>query len=553
MSRRVHLNTFYPPCHAVAQRRLVCYNSQAMSTLYRTYRPQTFADVTAQEHVKTTLQNQLKNGKVAHAYLFTGPRGIGKTTVARLLAKAVNCENPSNTKKGFEPCNECSMCKETTNGSALDVFEIDAASHTGVDNVRELIDGVRFAPNKGKFKVYIVDEVHMLSTAAFNALLKTLEEPPAHAIFILATTEIHKVPATVMSRCQRFDFRRFTPAEIVGRLKELSKSENVKIDEDVLYEIARHAEGCERDAESLFGQLLALGEKEINLESASLVLPVAYTDSVLKFVEGLAKNDAAQAIRILNEGVEQGMDVPSFLDNVVLLLRTVLFAKLGGLDRFQEAYEAEALKRIGLLTNVWSTNVLTNAIELFLLARRSAKNDSIPQLSAELAVVKVCQPETKIISFEKIDKKDPPVSPPPPVTKPIVAPPEKMEPKPVVKSEITVEPPKINLPTRAISVEEVRGKWDELCTRLEEKNPSLLLILKNADITKINGNQIEVQFAFALHAETVNKGKNKNCIDNMLSEILGTSVSVMALHVPPTAEADEAMAMLNEAFGGSAV
>jgi len=522
-----------------------------MPTLYRTYRPQTFADVTAQEHVKTTLQNQLKNGKVAHAYLFTGPRGIGKTTVARLLAKAVNCENPSNTKKGFEPCNECSMCKETTNGSALDVFEIDAASHTGVDNVRELIDGVRFAPNKGKFKVYIVDEVHMLSTAAFNALLKTLEEPPAHAIFILATTEIHKVPATVMSRCQRFDFRRFTPAEIVGRLKELSKSENVKIDDDVLYEIARHAEGCERDAESLFGQLLALGEKEINLESASLVLPVAYTDSVLKFVEGLAKNDAAQAIRILNEGVEQGMDVPSFLDNVVLLLRTVLFAKLGGLDRFQEAYEAEALKRIGLLTDVWSTNILTNAIELFLLARRSAKNDSIPQLSAELAVVKVCQPETQIISSEKIDKKDPPVSPPSPVIKSVPVPPAKIEPKPVVKSETVVEPPKINLPTRAISVEEVRNKWDELCSRLEDKNPSLLLILKNADIAKINGNQIEVQFAFALHAETVNKGKNKNNIDNMLSEILGTSVSVMAVHVPPTAEADEAMAMLNEAFGGS--
>ncbi|MFA6131511.1 MAG: DNA polymerase III subunit gamma/tau [Patescibacteria group bacterium] len=523
-----------------------------MPTLYRTYRPQTFAEVTAQEHVKKTLQNQLKTGKVAHAYLFTGPRGIGKTTVARLLAKSVNCEKPDKSKKGFEPCNECSMCKETTGGSALDVFEIDAASHTGVDNVRELIDGVRFAPNKGKFKVYIVDEVHMLSTAAFNALLKTLEEPPAHAIFILATTEIHKVPATVVSRCQRFDFRRFTPAEIVSRLKDIAKAEEVKIDEDVLYEIARHSEGCERDAESLLGQLFALGEKEIKLDEASLVLPVAYTETVLKFVEGLAKNDAAAAIRILNEGVEQGMDVPSFLDNVVSLLRTVLFAKLGGLERFQEAYEAGALKRVGSLTETWSVNALTNAIELFLAARRSAKNDAIPQLSAELAAMKICHPEAVTVSSEKKIPPSTPTAPTPPAPLQGEGRGEVRKPTPPVKSEIIIEPPKVTLPTRSISVEEVRSKWNELCQRLEDKNPSLLLILKNADITKITGNQIEVQFAFALHAETVNRGKNKNNIDNLLSDILGTPVSVMATHVPPTAEADEAMSMLSEAFGGQA-
>ena len=511
-----------------------------MPTLYRTYRPQTFADVTAQEHVKKTIQNQLKTGKLAHAYLFTGPRGIGKTTMARLLAKAVNCEKPSKTKTGFEPCNKCSMCKETTSGSALDVFEIDAASHTGVDNVRELIDGVRFAPNKGKFKVYIVDEVHMLSTAAFNALLKTLEEPPAHAIFILATTEIHKVPATVVSRCQRFDFRRFTPAEIVGRLKDIAKAEGVKIDEDVLYEIARHSEGCERDAESLLGQLFALGEKEINLESASLVLPVAYTDSVLKFVEALAKKEAAGAIRILNEGVEQGMDVPSFLDNVVLLLRTVLFAKLGGLERFQEAYEEAALKRVGALTGAWNANALTNAIELFLSARRSAKNDAIPQMAAELAAMKICQP---CLSAEALVKEEGEGNGGEVRTLPKIAP---------IKSEIIVEKNKPVIPTRNIDVEEVRKNWNEMCARLEDKNPSLLLILKNGDVVKTTGNQVEVQFAFAFHAETVNRAKNKKSIDDTLSDIIGAPVSVMAVHISPTVEADEAVAMLTEAFGGQA-
>lgn len=505
-----------------------------MPTLYRTYRPQTFAEVTAQEHVKKTLQNQLKNQKIAHAYLFTGPRGIGKTTIARLLAKAVNCEK----LKKSEPCNECQMCRETTSGSALDVFEIDAASHTGVDNVREIIDGVRFAPNKGKYKIYIIDEVHMLSTAAFNALLKTLEEPPAHAIFILATTEIHKVPATVVSRCQRFDFRRFTPAETVERLKAIAEAEKVKIADEVLFEIARHTDGCERDAESLLGQLLALGEKEINLDAASLVLPVAYTDSVLQFIEAMTKKEPAEAIRVLNEGTEQGMDVPAFLENVISVLRTVLFVKLGGLERFQEAFEESILKRISELSVVWSAPELTQVIEFFSGARRLAKNDSIPQLAAELAVMKIC--------FG--------------VSTPVVAPIQSFPPAPAIPAivskpaPIKIEEPIVDktslLPKRNVTIEEVRQVWDKMCERLEETNPSLLLILKDADLVGVENNRVEARFGFAFHAETVNRPKNKKCIDDTLSEILGTGVLVQAVHVAAEAEADEAVAALTAAFGG---
>ncbi|MFH1252796.1 MAG: DNA polymerase III subunit gamma/tau, partial [Candidatus Uhrbacteria bacterium] len=516
---------------------------------YRTYRPQTFAEVSAQEHVKKTIQNQLKTGKMAHAYLFTGPRGIGKTTVARLLAKAVNCEK---RKVSSEPCNECQMCKEATNGSALDIFEIDAASHTGVDNVRELIDGVRFVPNKGQYKVYIIDEVHMLSTAAFNALLKTLEEPPAHVIFILATTEIHKVPATVVSRCQRFDFRRFTPAEIVSRLKEIAKAEKVKVDEDVLFEIARHTDGCERDAESLLGQLLALGEKEISLEAASLVLPVAYTDSVLLFVEALAKSETAAAIKILNEGVEQGMDIPAFLDNVVLLLRTILFAKLGGLERFQEAYEAMVLKRVGKLTELWSVNVLTTAIEIFLAAKRSAKTDVIPQLSAEIAVIKICQPQKEVSAKDDDLPKSSGGSKNETIikTEPAKALPAKDEPIKIIPEIKKSEPV---LSGRAVSVDEVKANWDAMCERLQDTNPSLLLILRNSEITKATGHQVEIEFGFALHTETVNRPKNKKSIDDALSELLGTQVSITAIHKPREAAADETVAMLTEAFGGQLV
>ena len=229
------------------------------STLYRKYRPQTFKEVVGQNHIKTTIQSELESGKIAHAYLFSGPRGLGKTTMARLFAKAVNCLN---RKEGeSEPCNVCDACKEVIEAKSLDVIEIDAASHTGVDNVREnIINNSRFTPTSRKYKVFIIDEVHMLSTAAFNALLKTLEEPPAHAIFILATTEIHKVPQTIISRCQHFDFRKVSENDIFKRLSLIVTQEGKSVDKSVLESIAYYAEGCIRDAESLLGQILSLDD-----------------------------------------------------------------------------------------------------------------------------------------------------------------------------------------------------------------------------------------------------------------------------------------------------
>ncbi|MCK4745029.1 DNA polymerase III subunit gamma/tau, partial [Candidatus Parcubacteria bacterium] len=225
-----------------------------MQVLYRKYRPMNFAEVVGQEHIKQIITNEIKMGKVAHSFLFFGPRGVGKTTLARIISKSLNCEKRKDSE--FEPCNKCGSCKSINAGSDLNIIEIDAASHTGVDNVRENIISVsKVAVNPNKHKVFIIDEVHMLSTSAFNALLKTLEEPPKNVVFILATTEIHKVPQTIISRCQRFDFQKIALEKIVKCLAEISKKEGVKIKEEILKNIAYNSEGCLRDAESMLGQI----------------------------------------------------------------------------------------------------------------------------------------------------------------------------------------------------------------------------------------------------------------------------------------------------------
>jgi DNA polymerase-3 subunit gamma/tau len=532
-------------------------------TLYRKYRPQTFADVTSQEHVKQTIQHQLRSGRVAHAYLFCGPRGVGKTTMARLVAKAVNCLGRDGTKEQMgqkiegEPCNACSACREITSGSSLDVHEIDAASHTGVDNVREhIIESVRFAPNTLAYKVYIIDEVHMLSSSAFNALLKTLEEPPAHAIFILATTEIHKVPPTIVSRCQRFDFTRIPAKEIVARLKELCKEEGVRVAEEVLFEIARYAEGCERDAESLLGQLLALGEKNIGVEEASLVMPRTHTVAVVTFLELFAKNDAAATIKFLNEQVEQGVEMGPFLDGVVHFLRTVLFVQLGGLESYLEEFDDDTQKRMAALSKHWSAPELTSAIEIFLDAKRNARSDAIPQLATELAVVKLSMVPswrgasdtraTKHSSVQEIASRGARHD-----TEQERFPKQEvasMHPQPPSDSKTVLG----DVPL--VRLEEVQEKWPTIFEKIRACNASLPLLMHDGEVCGVSGDVIELRFAYALHAETVNRAKNKQLVESILGEVLGKPVRVLAVHTPVDGDkGDAAVSAVLQAFGGQAV
>ena len=361
--------------------------------LYRKYRPQTFAEFIGQEHIVRTLTNAISGEMISHAYLFAGPRGSGKTTLARLLSKAVNCQN---RKKGeFEPCNKCSSCSEIMEGRSMDLMEIDAASHRGIDDARELIDGIRFMPTKSKYKVFIIDESHQLTREAANALLKTLEEPPAHAIFILATTEIHKMIPTIVSRCQRFDFRRLTLPEIMKKLERITEKEKVKIEKPALEQIALNSEGSFRDAESLLDQVFTLyGEKEIKVEDIKDLLGLVETELVSKFTDFLGQKNPAGAINFLNELVEKGMNLEEFAKTQINYLRKALILKIMGIDAnpIISGLTKEELQKLNEQTKNFKEEDLRKILNLFLDAENKMKYSPIPQLPLELAIVEAIGP-----------------------------------------------------------------------------------------------------------------------------------------------------------------
>lgn len=362
--------------------------------LYRKYRPKTFSEIIGQEHVVQTLTNAISSGAVSHAYLFSGQRGSGKTTMARLLAKAVNCEN----LQGRNPCNSCSSCMEVNEGRAIDLIEVDAASNRGIDEIRELRDGIRFAPTKSKYKVFIIDEAHQLSKDAANALLKTLEEPPSHAIFILATTEIHKMIPTIISRCQRFDFRKLTIPEIVGRLGILAKNEGSPIEKPALELIALNAGGSERDAEALLDQVLAFGGKTI--EDIKGLLGMVDVNLVSQFTDFLFQKKTSEALEFLNKTIEKGADPQEFTKSLINYLRHGLILKIGSTGLPQAGPQlagnvvagltGEEKERLCNQVAVLPETEIHHILRLFLDAQNQMKYSPIVQLPLELAIIESC-------------------------------------------------------------------------------------------------------------------------------------------------------------------
>lgn len=356
--------------------------------LYRKYRPKVFSDVYGQDHVTSTLKNEIKNGRVSHAYLFTGSRGTGKTTCAKILAKAVNCEH----NVDGEPCNECEVCKGLDNGSIYDVVEIDAASNNGVDNIRELRDETNYAPSRGKYRVYIIDEVHMLSTGAFNALLKTLEEPPAHVIFILATTEVHKLPATILSRCQRFDFKRIQPETMAVRLKEVAGLEGLNLDDDAAVLIARIADGALRDGLSILDQC-AGRSKEINSDLVSEVAGLAGREAMYKLSDCIANSDSNTAMSIISDLYQNSFDMERLCVEMINHFRNFLVAKTVRKSRELIICTDDEYNTILEASKEFTVESIVFALDLFQNTLVTIKGGASARIEVEMAFIKLCEPK----------------------------------------------------------------------------------------------------------------------------------------------------------------
>ena len=361
------------------------------TALYRKFRPTTFDEVKGQDHIVTTLKNQLKAGRIGHAYLFCGTRGTGKTTVAKILARAVNCESP---REDGSPCNECETCREILNGTSGNVIEIDAASNNGVDNIREIREEVQYRPTRGRYKVYIIDEVHMLSTGAFNALLKTLEEPPEYVIFILATTEVNKIPVTILSRCQRYNFHRITIDTIASRLQELLQKEGVEAEEKAIRYVAKAADGSMRDALSLLDQCIAfyLGEK-LTYEKVLDVLGTVDTEVFSRLLRRVIDGDASGAIRILNEMVRNGKEMGQLVTDFTWYLRNLMLVQNS--DDLEDVLDvsAENLRQLKEESTMIDSNGLMRYIRILSDLSNQLRFASQKQILTETALIRLCRPQ----------------------------------------------------------------------------------------------------------------------------------------------------------------
>ena len=375
--------------------------------LYRSYRPQNFEDVVGQEHIIRTLKNQIENNNVGHAYLFSGTRGTGKTSTAKIFARAVNCENSINQ----EPCNECEVCRDILNDNVMDVVEIDAASNNSVDDIRELRESVKYSPTKAKYKVYIIDEVHMLSQGAFNALLKTLEEPPSYVIFILATTEPHKIPATILSRCQRFDFKRVTVKDMTARMQQICNEENIEVEEKALNLIARNSQGALRDALSILDQCISFGDNKIEYKDVVELLGTVNIEQLFEMAQSIIDQDTKKSLQILNEFVVWGKDIRNLINDLIDHFRNLMVCKVSTeLDEIISLPE-ETIKLLKDQSKIVDVNDLIRILNILSETQDSMKSSSNPRVLAEVTMMKIAQPmfdeskEALIKRIENLEKK----------------------------------------------------------------------------------------------------------------------------------------------------
>jgi len=507
-----------------------------MSTIYRQYRPQNFEELVGQNHIRTTLQYEIESGRIAHAYLFCGPRGIGKTTIARVFAKAVNCLNRNEGES--EPCNTCEACESITLGKHLDIIEIDAASHTGVDNVREnVINNSRISSSNARYKVFIIDEVHMLSVSAFNALLKVLEEPPKNVIFILATTEVHKIPGTIISRCQRFDFKRINVVDVVKKLKYISSQEKIEVERDVLENIARQSEGHMRDAESLLGQIIAIantdstGKKRVSKTDADLVIPRSDFNEAIRLINLLLKKDAGSAIELVNKLLDEGIDLKRFLSDIVELLRKIMLAKISSSlsDRLGlELGEAAELEINKIVKEIEIQKVIV-MIDKIMEAKNEMKHNFIIQMPMEIAIIELCEGVEKNI----LQQAKPSVNNVPPFShRPIANNPIKFQPtQRNIVSNTKGDQNKIEKIISNINIDKnsLMSKWNEVLIGVKTHNHSLGFILRACEPKGVQNGILTMVFKYKFHKERVEDPGVRSVVEGVLKQVYNASIAIEAV------------------------
>ena len=514
--------------------------------LYRRFRPQIFSDVIGQDPITRTLKNQIRASNISHAYLFCGTRGTGKTSTARIFARAINCLNPQD----FDPCNKCEICQGILSESNIDIVEIDGASNRGVENIRELRETVKYPPSRGRYKVYIIDEVHMLTMEAFNALLKTLEEPPKHIVFILATTDPQKLPATILSRCQRFDFKAITTRDIEKRLGEICGKMGIEAEGEALKIIAVNAEGALRDALSVLEQTISFSDGKLTERDVIDVLGIVNYEIIFNMVEAVAKKDSSQAISLVEKVVSQGKDIQQLIKDLIYYFRNLMMLNLNIDLEELLSISGEILKKLDLQSKKLNTETITQAIYVLSDLEAKAKYTGQPRILLEIALINLCQdggresinelarrldrleeiielPQAKedtkgdLTTKKSIDEEDPLI---------IIG--KRAQEDQSIKIEKskgdrpeTVEKP-LGDKTQDFSI--IRDKWQEIKDFIRnDRKASVEAILKEGKLETIKGNILIISFkdGFGFHRETLDREKNKEYIASVIEKITGQKIS----------------------------